>query len=127
MKLPRIEATSFTPLIAYDEEARILTMRGVSIPEDTPSFYKPVFEFLDEYLQYGNAPLNISIELVHFNSSSSKALFDAFKKISKINQNQGVRIAWHCDEDDDDMIEIIEDYEDILDLEIETVKISGIE
>ena len=60
----------------------------------------------------------VEMAFIHFNTSSSKCLFDIFKHIKKL-ETKGVTIEvnWHYDEFDEDMREVGEDYADILDLE----------
>ena len=121
MKELVINSTAFTPSIVFDPDKKYFAMAGVSIPEDTPKFFQPVFELFDSLLTRDLDSLAINIALVHFNSSSSKALFTIFKMIKKLQRKMSVTIQWQCDPDDEDMQEIVEDYSDVLDLNIEIV------
>ena len=59
---------------------------------------------------------NIAFE--YFNTSSSKCLFDVFKRLSKIEDSgKTITINWYYEEGDDDMMEAGEDYSDLLDLD----------
>lgn len=121
-----IEPTNNTPLISFDSQENKFEISGVSIPEDTPLFYKPVFELFESFIDSKPSSIDVVINLIHFNSSSSKALFTLFKIISRIKNSIPVSIVWICDTDDEDMIEIIEDYDDVLDLGIEIKEIQPV-
>ncbi|MEQ8548955.1 MAG: DUF1987 domain-containing protein [Cyclobacteriaceae bacterium] len=123
MKELVINSTAFTPAIIFDPEEKYFSITGVSIPEDTPKFYQPVFELFESMSTRNLENLLIEISLVHFNSSTSKALFTLFKLVKKLRNKMEIEIKWQCDPDDEDMQEIIEDYSDALDLDIRIIMI----
>lgn len=118
----RILSTKNTPLIVFDPVRLTLVMSGISTPENTPEFYKPLFDLLEDLQAHYLSKLSIKIKLVYFNSSSAKALFNIFKLLSKLKEHTEISIVWYCDPEDEDMFDIIEDFEDILDLEIKIVE-----
>ncbi len=75
-----IEKTKTTPLINFDYEKQELLIQGESYPENTYDFYHPVFEWLNEYFSTidENQVVTLNIDLIYFNSSSSKILLDIF-------------------------------------------------
>ncbi|HWY34459.1 MAG TPA: DUF1987 domain-containing protein, partial [Nitrosopumilaceae archaeon] len=93
-----------------------MQMKGKSIPENSVIFYKPVFEWLDNYIQNPAPKTSLSIQLDYFNTSSSKCIVDIFKKLELISKNgKGeVIINWLYDENDDDMLEAGEDYKSLI-------------
>ena len=115
-----IKGTNTTPEIYFDPSENSFSISGISIPENTPKFYEPVFKLFEDFIHAYNDSLSVKINLLHFNTSSSKVLFNLSRLIAKLNDlSNKVQITWYCDPDDEDMIEIIEDYSDILDLEID--------
>lgn len=115
----KIEGTRTTPEISFDPYENSFSISGISIPENTPKFYEPVFKLFEELLETKKDNLKVKINLIHFNTSSSKVLFNLFKFIAKLDEiGNNVDIRWYCDEDDEDMQEIIEDYIDMLDIDI---------
>lgn len=113
-----IEPTRTTPLIKFDPDEGILEMRGRSSPENSIQFYQRVLDNLDEYAETGGDSFTTNIAFEYFNTSSSKCLFDIFKRLSKIeNAGKEITINWYFEEGDDDMMEAGEDYSDLLDLE----------
>lgn len=83
-----IEATKSTPYIHYGADENILDIMGESYPENAAAFYSPVFRWLDEFLaEYPNRSLTVNIELLYFNSSSSKALMNLFDRFENAAEN----------------------------------------
>lgn len=119
-----IEPTRITPLINFDPDEGILELKGRSSPENSLVFYQRVLDALDEYAAQGSDSLEANFAFEYFNTSSSKCLFDVFKKLSKLKDDgMSVTINWHYEEDDEDMMEAGEDYCDLLDLEFNFIEI----
>jgi len=119
-----IEPTRVTPLINFDPSEGLLEIKGRSSPENTIQFYQPLMEALDAYLDEGGNGLTANIAFEYFNTSSSKCLFDLFKKLSQLDEDgRDLHINWFYEEDDEDMMEAGEDYSDLLDLEFNFLEI----
>ncbi len=113
-----IEPTRTTPLVNFDPDEGILEMKGRSSPENSIEFYQKVLDNLDEYAFSGGDQFTANIAFEYFNTSSSKCLFDVFKRLSKIEDSgKTITINWFYEEGDDDMMEAGEDYSDLLDLD----------
>ncbi|HKL39026.1 MAG TPA: DUF1987 domain-containing protein, partial [Cryomorphaceae bacterium] len=90
-------------------------------------FYKPLIDWLDAYSNGNEEGLTLKMELEYFNTSSSKCILDVFKKLENISkQGKSVSVKWHYEEDDEDMLEAGEDYDAIIDLAFEMVKVEEI-
>lgn len=127
MESINIEGTPKTPTVKYDNEARVLVIRGRSIPENSIDFYKPLIDWLDAFSNGNEEGLTLKMELEYFNTSSSKCILDVFKKLENISkQGKRVSVKWHYEEDDEDMLEAGEDYDAIIDLTFEMVKVEEI-
>jgi len=113
-----ITATRSTPEVLFDYKRQVLSLRGVSSPEKTTDFYQPIFELIPQIAQLPQPSLHVELQLVHFNSSSAKALFQLLQTTETHFLSDHLSINWYCDEDDDDMIEAAEDFSDMLDINI---------
>ena len=112
-----IEPTRTTPLINFDPDEGILEMKGRSSPENSIQFYRRVLDNLDEFIVSESPGFTANIAFEYFNTSSSKCLFDVFKRLRKIeNSGKSLTINWYYEEGDDDMMGAGEDYSDLLDL-----------
>lgn len=47
-----IEKTNKTPEVLFDFENNYLEIKGISIPEDSESFYRPLMEWIEEYITH---------------------------------------------------------------------------
>jgi len=122
-----IEGTPKTPTVKFDDQTSVLVIRGRSIPENSIDFYKPLIDWLDSF-SAGNANgITLNMELEYFNTSSSKCILDVFKKLENISkQGKSVAVKWHYEEDDEDMLEAGEDYDAIIDIDFQMVKVEEI-
>jgi hypothetical protein len=119
-----IEGTPKTPTVKFDDSTDTLIIRGRSIPENSIDFYKPLIDWLESFSAGNKEGLTLNMELEYFNTSSSKCILDVFKKLENISkQGKTVSVKWHYEEDDEDMLEAGEDYDAIIDIAFEMVKV----
>ena len=119
-----IEATKYTPEITLDAKNGIIDIRGKSYPENTFEFYKPVMEWLEKYFD-GNAKEKtvVNMEIIYFNSSSSKLFFDLFDLLDEAKEKYDIEINWIYDPENESAEEAGEDFiEDFEDLNIKLVE-----
>jgi len=120
MEVIKITGTDDTPNVILDAEKGIIEFSGRSLPEDVLSFYGPVLQWIEEYIQSPNPKTEINIKLDYFNTASSKVIMDIliyFETIVK--QGKEVIVHWYYQEEDEDMAEAGEEYSDIVDVEFE--------
>lgn len=116
-----IEATPYSPRVAYDEEQQVLSIVGRSIPDNPTEFYQPVHQLVEKLAQNSNA-LTIDVKLDYFNTSSSKQLLDLFGKMKPmVEDGKEVKVIWRYAEDDDDLRESGEDYMELVEVPFELV------
>lgn len=118
-----IDETKYTPSITLDAKNGIIEFRGKSYPENTFEFYRPVMEWLEEYFG-GNAKEKtvINLEIIYFNSSSSKLFFDFFDLLDEVKENSQIEVNWIYDAQNESAMEAGEDFiEDFEELQINLV------
>ena len=108
--------TSITPEVNFSPQDNIFFIRGISSPEDVRAMYYPVIEWIMEYVnelleaKAGNytheSPLKFTTELIYFNSSSAKFLYDIFLEIKRLTP-AGIPfiVEWVYEEEDLDLKE----------------------
>lgn len=107
------EETTDTPQIEFKDGT--LNIKGRSLPENSIEFYKPLIDYLEEYSKNPADLTKANIQLIYFNTPSSKCILDVFKKIESIYKSKhDVIINWYYEEGDEDMLEAGEDYEGII-------------
>ncbi len=117
-----VTATQYTPEISMDPSG-LISITGKSYPENTFDFYKPVIDWLDNYFM--NVPAQkttINMEIVYFNSSSSKLFFDFFDILDEHSNESEIEINWIFDNENENARESGEDFiEDFKNLHINLV------
>ena len=118
----KLEATKYTPEITLDPNGTI-AMVGKSYPENTFEFYAPVMEWLEKYFETSAADTTtVNMEIIYFNSSSSKLFFDFFDLLEENSSDNKIEINWIYDEENESAEEAGEDFiEDFEDLNIKLV------
>lgn len=116
-----LEGTNKTPQLDFNASEGRFLIAGRSIPENSIEFYKPLFEWLDNYVaKDAKSNTILDVKLEYFNTSSSKCLVEIFRKLEALQQKDGksVLINWFYEEDDEDMQESGEDFQEIIDVKI---------
>jgi len=119
-----MEETRYTPKIELDADNGVIDIRGKSYPENTFEFYKPVIEWITEYFESNAKDKTIvNMEILYFNSSSSKLFFDFFDILDEAKDEHDIEVNWIYDEENESAEEAGEDFiEDFEDLKINLVK-----
>ncbi len=113
-----------TPTINFNLDAGTMEIRGRSTPEDTVVFYKPFLEALDKYAASPQPTTTVTIELEYFNTSSSRSILNALRKLQAIHlAGSPVTINWLYEETDDDILEAGKEYGDIINIPFNMIKI----
>jgi len=111
MKALVFESTEYTPEVVLDPAGNRFEISGRSVPNDAESFYGPVLEWFEEYANLPNRKTVINFDLEFFNISSSKRLlFILYRLNEMVEQGADVSVCWKYSEDDDDMLEVGQDY-----------------
>ena len=95
-----IESTNSTPLISADATAGAVEVRGKSYPENTFEFYQPVLDWLKAYLASDSDGLNVTFEILYFNSSTSQVFYDVFDILDEAREvGKKIVVNWEYDEE----------------------------
>jgi len=119
-----IPATKYTPEILLDPDRGLIEFKGKSYPENTFEFYKPVLKWIEEYLKCcAKGEVTVNMEIIYFNSSTSKLFFDLFDMFDEARKKCKVTINWIYDKDNESAEEAGKDFiEDFKDLKINLIK-----
>ena len=113
----KLEGSSRAPQITFDTEKGFLEIEGKSIPENPHEIYLPVLEEVERYGEHPANSTQLDIRLSYFNTTTSKYLLDIIKDFITLHEEErtSVTINWYYHEGDEDMLEIGEDFKDLLD------------
>ena len=114
--------TPKTPEIKCDPSTGSFLITGRSIPENSIEFYKPLFDWLDNYAESPTEETVMDVKMEYFNTSSSKCLVEVFRRLELVrSKGKDVVINWHFEEDDEDMEESGEDFKEIIKIPINMI------
>lgn len=98
----KVDATESTPYICFNPETNVLTLKGNSYPENSYEFYKPVREWLKQYLDQLSGTAILDLELIFLNTSSSRVLLSIFEMLEKeYSDNKQIIVNWHNNSDNE--------------------------
>ncbi|MBU0764010.1 MAG: DUF1987 domain-containing protein [Bacteroidetes bacterium] len=123
MEAIRLQPTQKTPEISFSRDGRLL-MKGNSIPEHSTDFFKPLCDWLDEYVKKPAGITEFTIQMNYINSSSSKYLMMMLKILEKADSaSSRVFVNWEYEEDDFSLQELGEEFQSELKIPINFVLI----
>lgn len=119
----KIAGTEDTPEVHFNIEKNEYIISGRSLPEDVTSFYKPVFDWLNEFEKNAVANPSFKFKLEYFNTASSKIILDILMRLEEINSQNAsnINIEWYYMESDDDMLEAGEEYKELVEIEFRVI------
>jgi len=128
MRKLHLNPTGLTPGILLDPDQNRYIIRGNSRPEDVRELYFPVIEWLADFRKLllsddhsgftEENPFVMQFDLVYFNSSTAKFLFDIIHEFRQMKEcGIPIAIIWHYDEEDIDMKEAGENLSYLAELE----------
>ena len=98
-----IKGTKRTPEILFKING-FLSINGVSIPEDASEFYRSTIEWLDKYEKLDPENINLKINFVYMNTTSTYIVLKVLRKILAVcKSHENLKITWTYEQDDQDM------------------------
>jgi hypothetical protein len=118
-----VEPTTISPQVIFDADKGVFTISGYSRPENVRDFYSPILSWLESFRNLifqqqleGKhiSPIVFNFNLIYFNSSSAKFLYDIVILLNEIQQKGiDLTINWHYSKDDSELREAGEDLSDM--------------
>ena len=100
-----IASTLKSPEVKFNTNGDLL-IAGKSIPEDSNSYYKPLFAWLEEFKQTSPSAINLTLKLDYMNTSSVRIVLRFLQNLVAMSkENVALKIKWIYDFDDDDICE----------------------
>lgn len=109
-----IQESKYTPAIDLNAETHTLNVSGKSYPENTFEFYAPVVTWLQEYFeQEADVKTTLNMDIIYFNSSSSKLFFDLFDLLEEAQkEGKEITVNWYYDAENESAQEAGEDFKE---------------
>lgn len=115
METIKITGNMKTPTVLLDPESGIIELAGRSIPENTESLYRPLLEWVEEYIKNPKPTTTVNIKFEYFNSSSAKYLIRLLEFVTSLKK-EGKNLVLNWFYDDDELFEYGQDYQDVLEV-----------
>ena len=115
--------TTKTPKVNLNVSKGLVELSGRSIPEVASEFYAPILDWMVEYSKNPKSQTAVQVKFEYFNTSSSKAILDIFKKLELLHKSEKslVSVKWFYEVDDEAMQEAGEEYKILLGLPFEVM------
>ena len=109
-----LKGTEETPEIVFDKDKPEFRVTGKSYMEDATAHYTKVIAWLEEYSKNPNSSTIFKFELEYVNTASSKIVHDILNALDNMHlEGHEVLVEWHYYKEDEDMLELGQEYEEI--------------
>lgn len=106
-----IEGSKTKANINFNAVTGILEIGGESYPENALEFFKPVYNWLENFFNEFKDEITFNFKMIYFNTSSSKAILDILDLIESHHKNNGkIIVNWFYEADDEDIQESGEEF-----------------
>lgn len=113
----KVDETVDSPGILLDAENSVFNIEGSSYPEDAYDVYDCVLDWIKENDYKFENKLICNFKYRVLSSASRKLLYDIFLSLEKASKNSpGIEIHWHHEKFDEDILEVGQDFDELLDL-----------
>lgn len=117
-----LEGTEDTPEVNFDAEKKIFSISDRSLPENAVDFYKPVFDWLEEYKEIADKEIKFDFKLDYFNTSSAKQITKILLFLEKLALDHEVTIRWFYRKEDVDMLSSGSRYAKLINVKFELIE-----
>jgi hypothetical protein len=105
MNIIKIEPTKVTPEVLFLEGH--LEIKGRSIPENASDFYRPLEEWVTEYVSQTAVRTRVAFSFDFINTASTKWVYAIIKKLALYDDiHNKVSIEWFYERGDDELYEL---------------------
>lgn len=123
MKEPLIiEKTEDTPGIYFHPQEEKFIISDRSWPENALKFYKPIFQWVENYFKSPNEQTIFEFRLEYFNTASAKQIAKLLLLLEKYSKKTDITIRWHYDKEDIDMLTSGSRYAKLLNIKYEFIE-----
>ena len=105
MKNYLVNAEKKTPEIALLATGEMM-ITGNSRPEDAKHFYKPVFDWIEEFRKLNPPKINLTLDLDYINSVSIRIILNLLETLKGVVKDKNdFKVIWKYDANDTDMMD----------------------
>ncbi len=117
-----VEPTDKSPAVTLDHKKGLIEFEGRSLIEDSEKFFKPIVDWIIEYIENPAEKTEINFKFEYFNTSCSKWLITITKQLKKLFEiGADCGINWFYE--DEDVLEYGEVIRDLVDIPINMIPV----
>jgi hypothetical protein len=100
-----LEQTRVTPAVLMQEG--LISIKGRSITENAGDFYRPLKQWITDYVAYFTEETRVILAFEYINTSSTKWVYGIISELATIpNVHKNVKVEWHYEKGDDELFEL---------------------
>lgn len=100
-----LEPTKVTPAVLMQEG--LISFKGRSIPDDAAGFYKPMQEWIKEYVATSWDTTRVILAFEFINTSSTKWIYGLIKELAHYpGVHDRVTVEWYYEKGDEELFEL---------------------
>ena len=104
-----------TPAIYLNKDEGSIKIRGVSIPENSKSFYENLILWVADYAENPQPKTSVLLALRYMNTSTTMVINKVLRKLDlDIQSPNELEVEWIFEEDDNEMKDVGEFYQELL-------------
>ncbi len=102
-----IKATSKSLKVQCDPEKGLIEIEGCSITNDPRVFFKPIQNWVSDYLKNPSPETVINIKFEYIDSASTKFIFEILRSLDQlVDEQKSIHLNWHYDDNDPEILEV---------------------
>jgi hypothetical protein len=126
MKKLYIKETLNSPKVLFDPTKKRYEISGKSFPENSKTFYEPVFEWISELSTTDADKMQLSLMFDYISSSSVITIKQLLSKVKALSdKGASIDVLWHYDVADPDIRDIGEEYKKLVGINIQFIEKSS--
>lgn len=113
-----------TPGVSFSSQEGMLEIKGKLMGNNTHEYFKPMLEWVGKYIEMPKKETIIKLAIEAITTSETKHLLDLLLLLKRITKKGNLlKIEWFFSPDDEDSIEMAENYQYFTKLPIELIEI----
>lgn len=117
-----IEGKQDTPTVLIDETEMSIKISGSSFNENAIDTYYLILDWIHKIEEELTATLKIEFDYIYINSATKKMVFVIVNHLDKLHkEGKKIDIKWFYEEYDEDMLELGEDFAELITMPFEFI------
>lgn len=110
-----IEGKQDTPSVYIDESQYLVKISGSSFNENAIDIYYQILDWVHKIEEGLESPLKFEFDYIYINSATKKMVFVILNHLDKLHKaGKDINVTWYYEEYDDDMLELGEDFKELI-------------